>query len=80
MLDKLKALLEHTISALAVVVLFVSSVAYLWVASVITTTVVNAWRLDAYVGLDTGFGIVFLIILLGWVPAYLVLNYSRPRR
>ena len=80
MLDRLKSLLEHMINVLAVVVLFVCTMAYVWVTGVLTTAVVNAWRLDAYVGLDTGMGIVFLIILLGWVPAYFLLNYTRPRR
>ena len=80
MLDRLKSLLEHMINVLAVVVLFVCTMAYVWVTGVLTTAVVNAWRLYAYVGLDTGMGIVFLIILLGWVPAYFLLNYTRPRR
>ena len=44
--------------------------AYFVINSVIMSTVINDLRLDTYVGYDTGFSVVLLIFLLGWVPFY----------
>lgn len=41
---------------------------YFMMSSVITAAVINDLRVDTYLDVDTGFGIVILVYLLGWVP------------
>ena len=45
--------------------------AYVIINSIMMTHVINNIQLDAYVTYGTGFGVVMLILLLGWAPAWL---------
>jgi hypothetical protein len=53
---------------------------YVGVSSFIMTRVINDLRLDTYVGIDTGMGIIMLILLLVWGPLVLLRVSSVPPR
>ncbi len=53
--------------------------AYVGICSLILASVVNELRLDTYIYFKTGFGIVSLILLLFWVPAWLLMRRLRGR-
>ena len=77
MLNKIKKLLGRCLTILAFLLLFVAGLVYIWVNSVLVTLVVNELRLDTYIGLETGFGIVLLIFFVGWAPAWFLAQYMR---
>jgi len=77
MLNKIKKLLRRCVTVLALLLLFVAGLLYVWVNSVLVTLVVNELRLDTYIGLETGFGIVMLIFFVGWAPAWFLAQYIR---
>jgi hypothetical protein len=53
--------------------------AYLMINSVIATQVINDLRLDTYVSYETGFGVVVLVLLLGWGPVWLMRSLDERR-
>jgi len=71
MYERMKALLHHCINVVLAVILIGACGAYVVINSVIATQVINDLRLDTYVTYDTGFGVVMLILLLGWGPVWL---------
>jgi hypothetical protein len=71
MYERIKAFLHHCINVVVAIVLVALLGSYIIINSVILTRVINDLRLDTYVTLDTGFGIVILILLLGWGPVWL---------
>ena len=46
---------------------------YAAIGGILTTVVINDFRLDAYIGFDTGIAIVLLLIMLGYIPLYWVI-------
>jgi len=77
MLDRMKKILHHCINGLAILLLVITSIAYVCVNGIIVTAVINNFRLDTYVGVETGLGIVMLVFFLGWTPAYFLVKYAR---
>jgi len=71
MYDRLKAFLHRCISVVLAIILVGAMCAYVVINSVIMTHVINDLQLDTYVTYDTGFGVVMLILLLGWGPVWL---------
>ena len=71
MYERMKAFLHHCISVVLAMVLVTAIGAYVLINSVIMTRVINDLRLDTYISFDTGFGVVILILLLGWAPQQL---------
>tara|TARA_R100000008_G_scaffold1427_1_gene1181 strand:- start:1925 stop:2164 length:240 start_codon:yes stop_codon:yes gene_type:complete len=71
MYDRMKKFLLRCVDLLIAVVLVGALLAYVVINSVLMTSVVNDLLLDTYVTYDTGFGIVMLILLLGWGPVWL---------
>ena len=79
MYDRMKRFLMRCIDLFLLLVLLGAMGAYVVVNSVLMTSVVNDLRLDTYVTYDTGFGIVMLILLLGWGPVWLSRSLSKRR-
>ena len=79
MYERMKRFLLGCIDVFMMLVLFGAMLAYLVINSVLMTAVVNDLRLDAYITYDTGFGIIMLILLLGWAPVWLTRSLSRRR-
>jgi hypothetical protein len=70
MYERMKAFLHQCINMVVALILVGVMMAYFIINSVIMSSVINDLRLDTYVGYDTGFSVVLLIFLLGWVPFY----------
>jgi hypothetical protein len=75
MYERIKSLLSHCINIVAAVVLLGACLSYV----AIMTHVINSWRLDTYVTLDTGLGIVLLVLLLGWGPVWIARAFKQQR-
>ena len=79
MYERMRAFLHHCISVVVAIVLVGALGTYVIINSVIMTRVINDLQLDTYVSLDTGFGVVMLILLLGWGPVWLSRSFERRR-
>ncbi len=71
MYERMKAFLHQCINVVVAMILVGAGFAYLGINSIIATHVINDLQLDSYVSYDTGFGVVLLILLLGWGPVWL---------
>ena len=71
MYEKIKALIHHCMHVVVALVLVTAFGGYVLINSIIMTRVINDLQVDAYVSWDTGFGVVMLILLLGWAPVWL---------
>ena len=70
MLDKLKALLRKAINGLAVLIVMALALLYMVAAGILTTGVVNALRVDAYIDILTGVAMVLLVFMVVWAPLW----------
>jgi uncharacterized membrane protein len=66
--ERLAAAARHMVNLLVACTILICIGIYFMVSSVITVAVINDLRLDTYLDVETGFGIVMLVYLLGWVP------------
>ena len=76
MYERMKAFLHHCLNVVVGVILIGACGAYVLISSVIMTRVINDLRLDTYITIDTGLGVVILILLLGWGPVWLMRSMS----
>ncbi len=72
MYERMKAFLRRCVDLVVAFILIGAMLAYLMINSVIATQVINDLRLDTYVTYETGFGVVLLVLLLGWGPVWLM--------
>ncbi len=79
MYERMKRFLMRCVDVLLAIILVAAMVSYVVVNSVLMTSVVNDLLLDTYITYDTGFGIVMLILLLGWGPVWLSRTLNRSR-
>ena len=79
MYERMKSFLYHCINIVLAVILMVALSIYILINSVIMTRVINDLQLDTYVAVDTGCGVVLLILLLGWAPAYFLKSTQKDR-
>ena len=77
--DRTKKVLHQFLNILVATILLLACISYVGINSILFTEVINDLRLDTYVGLDTGFGITLLVLLLGWGPVWLMRSF-RDRR
>jgi purine-cytosine permease-like protein len=75
MWNKAKKLLGQFLNLLLAVILVLACISYVVINSILATEVINDLRLDTYVGLETGLGIVMLVLLLGWGPVWLMRSF-----
>ena len=80
MYERMRAFLHHCINVVMAIILVGALGSYVIINSVIMTRVINDLQLDSYVGVDTGFGVVMLILLLGWGPVWLMRSLGDRRR
>jgi hypothetical protein len=79
MYERMKAFLRGCIDLVIALVLVGAMFAYLMINSVVVTQVINDLRLDTYVTYETGFGVVLLVLLLGWGPVWLMRSLDNKR-
>lgn len=76
MWDKLRRLLDKFVHLLMAIILVAAMGTYVFINSVLVMNIINELRLDTYVSLETGFGIVMVILLLGWGPVWLARQFE----
>ena len=79
MYERMKVFLRRCVDLVVAFILIGAMLAYLMINSVITTQVINDLRLDTYVTYETGFGVVLLVLLLGWGPIWLMRSLDNNR-
>ena len=79
MYERMKAFLRRCVDLVVAFILIGAMLAYLMINSVIATQVINDLRLDTYVTYETGFGVVLLVLLLGWGPVWLMRSLDNNR-
>ena len=79
MRNRAKTLLMHGLNVLLASILILGFVAYVGINSILITEVINDLRLDTYITLQTGFGIVMLVLFLGWGPVWLMRSFRNNR-
>jgi hypothetical protein len=79
MYERMKALLRRCVDLVVAMILVAAMLAYLMINSVIATQVINDLQLDTYVTYETGFGVVMLVLLLGWGPVWLMRTLDNNR-
>ena len=79
MYERMKAFLRRCVDLVVAFILIGAMLAYLMINSVIATQVINDLRLDTYVTYETGFGVVLLVLLLGWGPVWLMRSLDNHR-
>ena len=76
MWNKLRRLLDKFVHLLMAIILVAAMGTYVFINSVFLLNIINELRLDTYVSLETGFGIVMVILLLGWGPVWLARQFE----
>ncbi len=77
MYDRMKSFLLKMLNVVVSLLIFAVAGIYAAIAGILTTVVVNDFRLDAYIGFETGIAIVLLLIMLGYIPLYGVIRSAR---
>ena len=72
MYDRMKSFLLKMLNVVVSLLIFTVAVIYAAIGGILTTVVINDFRLDAYIGFETGVSIVLLLIMLGYIPLYWV--------
>ena len=79
MWNKAKKILSQFLNVLLAIFLLLGCISYLGINTILATGVINDLRLDTYVGLETGFSMVLLVLLLGWAPVWLMRSMKNKR-
>ena len=77
MYDRMKSFLLKMLNVVVSLLIFTMAVIYAAIGGILTTVVINDFRLDAYIGFETGVSIVLLLIMLGYIPLYWVIRSAR---
>ena len=77
MYDRMKSFLLKMLNVVVSLLIFTVAVIYAAIGGILTTVVINDFRLDAYIGFETGVSIVLLLIMLGYIPLYWVIRSAR---
>ena len=72
-------LLHRVVDGLIVAIVMACAAVYVGAAGIVMTAVINALRLDTYVDMSIGTGIVLLIMLLLWAPVFFLCGPRRRR-
>ena len=73
----MKSFLLKMLNVVVSLLIFAVAGIYAAIGGILTTVVVNDFRLDAYIGFETGIAIVLLLIMLGYIPLYWVIRSAR---
>jgi len=77
MYDRMKSFLIRMLNVVVSLLLFSLAAIYALIGGFLTTNVINALRLDSYIGVETGIGMVLLLIMLGYIPLYWVIRSAK---
>ena len=74
MYERMKTFLYHFFNVVVALIGIAAFGAYLGISSILISNVINDLRLDTYIGVDTGFGIVLTLFFMVWVPLHFILR------
>ena len=77
MYDRMKSFLLKVLNVVVSLLIFAVAGIYAAIAGILTTVVVNDFRLDAYIGFETGIAMVLLLVMLGYIPLYWVIRAAK---
>jgi len=77
MYDRMKSFLIRMLNVVVSLLIITVAGIYAAIGGILTTAVVNDFRLDAYIGFETGMAMVLLLIMLGYIPLYWVLRAAK---
>jgi len=77
MYDRMKSFLLRILNLVASLLIVTVAGIYAAIGGILTTVVINDFRLDAYIGFDTGIAIVLLLVMLGYIPLYWVIRATK---
>jgi len=77
MYDRMKSFLLKMLNVVVSLLIFTVAGIYAAIGGILTTVVVNDFRLDAYIGFETGIAMVLLLIMLGYIPLYWVIRSAK---
>ena len=77
MYDRMKGFLLRMANLIVSLLIVTVAGIYAAIGGILTTTVINDLRLDAYIGFETGIAMVLLLIMLGYIPLYWVIRSAK---
>ena len=75
MYERMKTFLYHFFNVVVALIGIAAFAAYIGITSILVSNVINDLRLDTYVGVETGCGIVLTLFFTVWVPLHFMLRY-----
>ena len=79
MLDKLKNLMVHFMDITVAALVGLIIIFYGVISAAMLTRVINEFRLDTYLGVETGLSIVLLLVMMVYIPACLMIGLVKKR-
>jgi len=79
MYDKMKRLLLNGLHLVVAILIGAVGIIYGCLSAVILTRVINDFRLDTYLGAETGLGIILLLVMVVYIPIWFMINLAKKR-
>ncbi len=77
MYERMKRMLHSMLNVLAAALIFVLMAVYATVNGVLVTMIMNDLRLDTYLASDTGVAIVLALVMMVYLPIYVLVRISK---
>ena len=74
MYDRMKRLLLSGVHLIVNGLLGVTGMLYGCISGVLLTRVINDFRLDTYLGVETGLSIILLVVMMVYIPIWLMIS------
>lgn len=76
MYDRMKRLLLNGLHLIAAALLGLTGMLYGCIGGVLLTRIINDLRLDTYLGVETGLSIILLLVMVVYVPIWLMIRLA----
>ena len=77
MYERMKRMLHSMLNVLAAALIFMLMAVYATVNGVLVTRIMNDLRLDTYLASDTGVAIVLALVMMVYLPIYVLVRISK---
>jgi hypothetical protein len=74
MYDRMKRLLLSGVHLIVTGLLGVTGMLYGCISGVLLTRVINDFRLDTYLGVETGLSIILLVVMMVYIPIWFMIS------
>jgi len=79
MYDRMKRLLLSGLHLIAATLLALTGMLYGCISGVMLTRVINDFRLDTYLGVETGLSIILLLVMVVYIPVWFMISLANKR-